>query len=219
MSKGTKIVLMLSMLVLMSGCIKENEDMKNVTNNNSVNDILQEQISQAEEQDTQENTESESIVENVEIDDVEVNNNEKVEEDGKSTAVAEDDEKEESTITEDVDYDLSKMDSNMVYSVVWQMMSNPEEYIGKSFRVKGLYTASWYEPTQQYYHYVVLKDAQACCAQGLEFVWEDGNHVYPEEYPAEETQVEIVGVFETYREEGSEYLYCRLKNASLQILE
>lgn len=219
MSKGKKIALMLSMLVLMSGCAKENGDTKNVANNNSVNDALQEQIAQVEEQDTQENTESEAIVENVEIDDVQVNNTEKVEEDGKSTEVAEDDEKEEATIAEDVDYDLSKMDSNMVYSIVWQMMSNPEEYIGKSFRVKGLYTASWYEPTQQYYHYVVIEDAQACCAQGVEFVWEDGNHVYPEEYPTEETQVEVVGVFETYTEEGDEYLYCRLKNASLQILE
>ena len=40
----------------------------------------------------------------------------------------------------------------------------------------------------------------ACCAQGLEFVWGDGSHKYPDEYPAEDTEIEVQGTFETYKE-------------------
>ena len=40
----------------------------------------------------------------------------------------------------------------------------------------------------------------ACCAQGLEFVWGDGSHKYPDEYPAEDTEIEVQGTFKTYKE-------------------
>ena len=33
----------------------------------------------------------------------------------------------------------------------------------------------------------------ACCAQGLEFVWGDGSHKYPDEYPAEDAEIEVQG--------------------------
>lgn len=124
---------------------------------------------------------------------------------------------EEETLNESVDYDLTRMGSDMVYATVYQMMVNPKEYEGKTVRVEGSYYGAWYEPTSQYYFYVIIQDALACCSQGIEFIWEDGSHVYPDEYPQDGSDVEVMGVFETYQEEGDETIYCRLRNASLEV--
>ena len=78
-----------------------------------------------------------------------------------------------------VDYDLTQMSSDMVYATVYQLMVKPDEYVGKTFRIDGNFYATYYEPTQKYYFYCVIQDATACCAQGLEFLWDDGTHVYP----------------------------------------
>lgn len=123
----------------------------------------------------------------------------------------------EETLDESVDYDLTKMGSDMVYATVYQMMVNPKDYEGKKVRVQGLYYGAWYEPTSQYYFYVIIQDALACCSQGIEFIWEDGNHVYPDEYPQDGSEVEVMGVFETYQEEGDETIYCRLRDSSLKV--
>lgn len=118
-----------------------------------------------------------------------------------------------------VDYDLTGMGSDMIYATVYQLMVNPDDYVGKTFKMKGLYYPSYYEGTGQYYHYCTIKDAAACCAQGIEFVWEDGNHVYPDEYPAENSEIIITGTFETYREENDPNLYCCLNQAMLEVVE
>lgn len=116
----------------------------------------------------------------------------------------------------EVDYDLTELSSEMVYAMIFQMMNVPEQYEGKTFRMEGLFYASYYEPTQQYYYYCIIQDAMACCAQGMEFVWGDGSHSYPDEYPEEYAEITIEGIFETYREDGNDILYCRLANATLQ---
>ena len=117
----------------------------------------------------------------------------------------------------DVEIDLTVMDRDMVYATVYQLVFNSEDYIGKTVRMRGNYVATWYERTQQYYHAVIIQDATACCSQGLEFIWGDGSHIYPDEYPKDDTDVEVVGEFETYMEDG--YEYCRINNASLKVVE
>lgn len=126
----------------------------------------------------------------------------------------------ESTVSpsDKVDYDLTVMGSEMVYAMVYQLMTNPDEYADKTIKIEGSYYPTYYEPAEKYYHYVVIKDATACCAQGIEFVWDDGNHQYPEEYPKEEEEVIVTGKFETYQEDGDKNLYFRLKDASLDIV-
>lgn len=119
----------------------------------------------------------------------------------------------------DVDYDLMNMNSDMVYVTVYQMVVDPDTYIGKTFRMDGLYCAFYDGSTAKYYHYCLIQDALACCSQGLEFVWDDGSHIYPDEYPEDNTEVVVQGVFETYQEAGDPNLYCRLKDASLEVVD
>ncbi len=113
-----------------------------------------------------------------------------------------------------IDVDLTKLSSTMVYSEVYNIVNTPESYMGKTIKMKGLYNASYYEGTGNYYHYVLIKDATACCQQGLEFVWK-GDHAYPADYPENGTEVEIVGVFGQYEELGVTYNYIETDNITL----
>jgi len=97
--------------------------------------------------------------------------------------------------------DLTVLSSTMVYAEVYNMMTSPGDYEGKTIKAKGTYQAEYYEPTAQYYHFVNIADAAACCAQGLEFVW-TGDHAYPDDYPENFTWIEVAGVFERYEELG-----------------
>lgn len=115
-----------------------------------------------------------------------------------------------------VDYDLTQMSRDMVYATVYQVLMEPEEYEGKTFRMDGIFYVTYYEVTKKHYFYCFIQDAAACCAQGMEFVWEDGSHIYPDEYPAENAEIVVEGTLETYREEGDPNLYCRLSDATLQ---
>lgn len=108
--------------------------------------------------------------------------------------------------TPGVDVDLTALSSTMVYAEVYQMMMEPESYVGKTVKMRGNYYANFYEGTQRYYHFAVIADATACCSQGLEFLWQ-GTHSYPEDYPAEQAEIEITGVFESYEEEGNTYYH------------
>lgn len=105
-----------------------------------------------------------------------------------------------------VDLDLSKLSGTVVYSQIYNMMYEPEPFIGKVIRMAGYYSA--YEDLERnvVYHACVIPDATACCAQGIEFIWA-GEHAWPEEYPMEGTDIIVTGRMETYEEDGYMYLH------------
>lgn len=113
--------------------------------------------------------------------------------------------------TSGVDVDLTKLSSTMVYAEVYNMMTYPDKYMGKTVKMSGPYTSSYYEETKQYYHYIIIEDATACCQQGLEFIWE-GNHNYPDDYPKDGTKVEATGTFGKYDELGQTYYYIAIND-------
>lgn len=119
---------------------------------------------------------------------------------------------EGNTDGDNIDVDLTALSSTMVYSEVYNMVYTPEEYIGKTVKMSGMFVAYTNDDETQYYPAVIIADATACCSQGLEFVLE-GNPVYPDGYPEAETDITVVGTFETYEEEGN--TYCRLQNAKI----
>lgn len=196
-----KCMVLFLCILLITGCgNKKSTDGKGVNNTNSVDKVIDNQI--ANEDRKNETTESEEVSSNVE--------SSKDTED--TISRAEDVRNTDGT----VDYDLTQMSSDMVYATVYQMMVMPEEYEGKTFRIDGNFYATYYEATKKYYFYCVIQDATACCAQEMEFVWEDGSHIYPDEYPEDNAEIVVEGTFETYKEEGNQNLYCRLSDAILQ---
>ena len=113
----------------------------------------------------------------------------------------------------EVDYDLTVMGADMVYATVYQIMIDPKSYIGKSFKIRGNYYSSYSNDKDVYYHFCMIKDAAACCAQGLELLWADEKMNRHENCPEEDALVTVEGVFETY-EEGPN-TYGRIKNAKI----
>ena len=124
------------------------------------------------------------------------------------TAVAETQNTEDSvplSTTEGIDVDLTSLSSTMVYSEVSNMLYEPENYMGKTIKMGGTLSVYHDETTGQDYYACIIADATACCSQGIEFELADGS------YPPEGTEIAVVGVFDTYTENG--YQYCTLRNA------
>lgn len=116
----------------------------------------------------------------------------------------------------DLDYsaevDLTKLNSTMIYSTVYAMVSNPSEYTGKTVKANGTFDVFTDPETGSMFYSCMIADATACCKQGLEFEWE-GEHSFPDDYPKVGTPLTVGGEFETYKEKGQ--TYCRLKHAQV----
>ncbi len=108
--------------------------------------------------------------------------------------------------------DLTTMSGTMVYSEVYNMIYNPDDFVGKTIKMSGSYAVYHDESTDKYYHACIISDATACCSQGLEFKLTD-EYTYPEDYPEEGSQICVVGTFDTYQE--GEQTYCTLTDATI----
>lgn len=110
-----------------------------------------------------------------------------------------------STNSTGFDIDLTKLSSTMVFSEVYNMMISPEEYVGKTIKAEGIFQV-FQDSNNKNFYALVIADATACCQQGLELIW-DGNPAYPDDYPEEDSEIEITGVYKSYVEEGNTYYY------------
>lgn len=204
---GTALVLALGVASL-AGCA-QSENRNPTSGQQGVSDVLKEQASQAEaDSESASQTSSSSSVAS------QASSSGSTGQSSSASAVASEFVGDAKSAYDTVDYDLSEMNSDMVYATVYDMMVNPATYEGKIVRMAGIYYSSYLEKTDTTYFFVIVKDAAACCSQGIEFVWGDGSHVYPQEYPEEGASVVVTGRFETYTEGSVNYE--RLANASLQ---
>ena len=113
--------------------------------------------------------------------------------------------------------DLTALSSTMVYAEVFAMMSSPEDYVGKTVKMQGifskgqLYAAGSLNDGGTVFA-CVIQDATACCAQGIPFELA-GDRTYPQDYPELGDTITVVGTFEIHEQEGMEF--CRLRDAEL----
>lgn len=113
---------------------------------------------------------------------------------------------------EGIDIDLTNASATVVYSEVYDMMYFPENYVGKTIKMDGLFTYYYDEAMDKYYFACIIMDATACCSQGIEFELTD-DYVYPDDYPEDGGDICVVGTFDTYEEDG--FTYCVLREARL----
>lgn len=111
----------------------------------------------------------------------------------------------------EVDVDLTALSATMVYSEVYNMVTNPEDYYGLIVKMVGIFSVYEDSTTGQMYFAILITDATACCSQGIEFLLVDGE--YPDDYPELYSTATVIGEFESYEENG--YTYYRLKDAYL----
>jgi len=101
-----------------------------------------------------------------------------------------------------IDVDISEMTNLLAYSQVVHILDTPADYIGKTLKIRGQYFSSYFEQTGLYHHFVVVGDEELCCQMGMEFVLK-GKNSYPEDYPVQDAEIEVVGIFESYDLSGS----------------
>lgn len=111
-----------------------------------------------------------------------------------------------------VNVDLTQLSSTMVYSEVYNIVTNPSEYEGQVVKMDGTFATYHDEINDKYYFACIIADATACCSQGLEFELA-GNYTYPKDYPELGTDITVTGIFHTYTE--GDTLYCHLTDAEL----
>ena len=93
--------------------------------------------------------------------------------------------------------DLTKLSSTMVYSEVFNMLADPDSYVGKTVRMNGISACFTNPQTSKLYYACIVADATGCCAQGLEYVLPEG-----EVYPDLDTTITVTGTFALYMENG-----------------
>ena len=111
-----------------------------------------------------------------------------------------------------VDVDLSALNTNIALAQVNVMYAEPWNFLNKSVRIKGI--LDFYVSDSGAEHSMVMvADAAACCAQGIEFSWA-GDGRYADVYPGLGEEVTVTGRFELYQEDG--FSRIRLSDAEVE---
>ncbi|MGI6020420.1 MAG: hypothetical protein ACOX71_02905 [Lachnospiraceae bacterium] len=115
---------------------------------------------------------------------------------------------------EDVELDLTKMSSTMVYSEALNMLKDAKSYEGRIVKMTG--QISSIQTKKSLVTSCIVKDAAQCCKQGIPFIAAD-ELVYPDDYPEIGTYVTIIGEFQPYDYHG--VMSGRLIHASMAVAE
>lgn len=110
------------------------------------------------------------------------------------------------------DLDLTKFSSVMVYSGLFNVLSNPSAYSGKIIKLTGQFAFVHDEESGENYYGVEVVDASACCSIGIDFVLKN-SYKYPQDYPEVGEVITVSGKFEQYRD--GEDIFCRLVEADI----
>ena len=204
--KTIAAVLMVASVTMLCACGSDGNKNRTANKNKTVNDILNEQNQKA----SKDNKDSKPA------DETATEDNAAVESSAKSpdeiVPAANVPPTEEPVEYDKIDIDLTTMSSTMVYTEVYNMQADPDEYVGKIVKMKGSSGYSLDEKTNIYYFACVIQDATACCSNGIEYEL-NKNYKIPFDYPEMEHEITVVGRFETYIE--GDYKYITLKNANL----
>ena len=111
-----------------------------------------------------------------------------------------------------VDVDLTQMSSTMVYSEVFNMVNEPDDYLGKMIKMEGTFALYHDENTGKDYYACIIQDATACCSQGIEFELSE-DYKNPGSLMTEGDTVTVVGEFDQYTE--GDLVYYTLRDADL----
>jgi len=102
-----------------------------------------------------------------------------------------------------IDLDFTKINYVMASGIIFDMLMNQNDYLGKRIKIKGAFWADQSESEQ--FLAVLLYDETACCQTGLTF--KDPRRHYPEDYPELLSEIEITGVYTKEEKDGIIYTY------------
>ena len=114
--------------------------------------------------------------------------------------------------TESGELDLTGMSGTMLYTMIYNMMTQPDDYLGRTIHVKGQFSAYVDEKSGRSYYACYIADAAGCCAQGLEF-FPAAVLTYPDDFPEPGTDISVRGELALMQEENG-FQYLVVKDAS-----
>ena len=183
--KGIVISLIILMVLSLCGCAKENAVNENIKKNNpnTVENVIDSQVKKEDGVEETKPAEGETV------------------------------QKQEPAVQSvysksDIDLDLTALSANMTYAQVSNMMGNPDDYADKVVRFDGYFSSFQDASSDKIFNCCIIPDAQACCAEGLEFVLLDGYS-----YPQQGQDIMVTGIFKVYYEET--FSYCVVENAEI----
>jgi uncharacterized membrane protein YcgQ (UPF0703/DUF1980 family) len=113
------------------------------------------------------------------------------------------------------DQEVVEIKEKMFIAQTNDVYLNPEDYLGKTIKLEGIFQTQSYGAESPYYF--VIRYGPGCCGNdgnaGFEVMWEDTDAVYPQE----NDWVQVVGVLGAYEEDGYPYICIGL--SSLEVLE
>lgn len=106
-----------------------------------------------------------------------------------------------------VDHDLSNMNANMIFAEIFNLVLMPDEFIGRTFRMKGNFAVYVNEASGNKYFSIIIPDATQCCQQGIDIICL-GDMKYPEEFPKIGSEIMVTGQFNSITtDEGLSFNY------------
>lgn len=196
-------------LILMVGvaCGKEstNQSGRTINMTSSVDDVLAAGVAA---QQNEENKERSASID--EIEETETKTVEQQQADRPKTAEGAEESKKEVKEKPQIDVDITELSATMAYSEVCNMIYMPDDYMGKTVKVRGIFDTYYDEVNDLYFHACIVMDPTGCCAQGVEFV-ATNDYSYPQDFPTEGEMITVAGEFDTYVD--GPYVYSTLRNA------
>lgn len=116
---------------------------------------------------------------------------------------------EATTKSNGIDLDLTTLSSTVVFSEVYNMLNNPDNFKGKVIKMEGKLNHYYDKKKKRHRYAVMIADATACCQQGLEFKRDKDTKL---EIKAN-TEVTVIGTF-NYQNDGR-FVYCYLENSKI----
>lgn len=106
-----------------------------------------------------------------------------------------------------VDHDLSNMNANMIFAEIFNLVLMPDEFIGRTFRMKGNFAVYVNETSGNKYFSIIIPDATQCCQQGIDIICL-GDMKYPEDFPKIGSEIMVTGQFNSITtDEGLSFNY------------
>lgn len=101
-----------------------------------------------------------------------------------------------------IDYDLSGMNYNMLSSITFDMLIDPEKYTDKTIKMSGQFYSEVHEGKR--YFSVIVWDATRCCPAGMDFI-PPASLKYPEDFPEQEQTITVTGKLKLNQDDSIDF--------------
>ena len=108
--------------------------------------------------------------------------------------------------------DLTRLGPRTAYTEVLSMLLAPQEYLGRTIKMDGVYYEMFAANTGLTYHYIGIVDENACCQEGIEIILPEDYPLGWDAYLESDVAITVTGTFGSYEELGATYYGIRVES-------